>query len=639
MKPISLLTTMLLIVGLSSGVKAQNLVPNGNFESYNNCPSALSGIAYSPAYTNFPTALYWVNPLQPTTPDYLNMCAPGSSGVKVPLPIFGYQNPHSGNGYAGIIAWDGQIVNGNMVFDYREYMQNQLSQPLIAGHNYCVSFYVSPTISSGFSFNYVALDGVGVNLSGNQTTINSGYTLQLSYDVQNQAGKYLTDTALWYKVKATYTAQGGEKWITIGSFKTTSAPPSFVQVYPPTTDPNLSYRCYLYIDDVSITEITAADTIRSVHDTSVCSLTGISNLLSGATGAVSYQWQNGSTSGQLTATDTGTFWCRSFMECGLMVDTFHIRYTPSYNLNLGKDTVNCQSQPVTISANNSYSSYLWSTGASSSSIIVAQSGAYVLTVSGDCGLQKDTINVTIQQPTDPPLVYDTTLCQLDPSPVLHVDGTNIKWYSSIGGLFGVPVQPFISTAQHGQQILYVTQTIGKCESPKVPLNIDIRYKPDPEIGDYFHICQNTDTVIIGHEYPGVSYLWNTNEFVCCIIPRYTGAYRLTITNECGTASDTAFVEMSSCDDCLSMPNAFTPNSDGRNDYFMPMSQCPVTDYKMAIFNRWGQMVFSTTDLYQGWNGGFKGVMADGGTYVYMVSFRSVTTGSLKTLRGNVTLLR
>jgi OOP family OmpA-OmpF porin len=90
-----------------SQLKAQNLVPNPSFEDYNNCPSSISNgypIAYSPAYHNFPTALYWVTPLI-TTPDYFNICDTTKQGHGVPDNSAGFQIPHSGNAYAGMGIW------------------------------------------------------------------------------------------------------------------------------------------------------------------------------------------------------------------------------------------------------------------------------------------------------------------------------------------------------------------------------------------------------------------------------------------------------------------------------------------------------------------------------------------------------
>ncbi len=89
---------------------------------------------------------------------------------------------------------------------------------------------------------------------------------------------------------------------------------------------------------------------------------------------------------------------------------------------------------------------------------------------------------------------------------------------------------------------------------------------------------------------------------------------------------------------LYTPNAFTPNGDGKNDRFFPF---PVGIEKLNYFrvlNRWGQVVFSTTTLHDGWDGRFKGIEQNSGAYVWMAE--GITTDGQKiTKKGSVTLIR
>jgi gliding motility-associated-like protein len=620
-----------------SSSRAQNLVPNESFESYNSCPASLLSIPYSTNYGNFPTVVNWANPAKLSSPDYMHTCAAASTGLQVPNTTFGYQQPHTGNAYGGIIAFQGQYTGSTLSYDYREYLQIKLSQPMIAGRRYCVSFFVSPTISSAFNYNYVAIDEVGINFSDVRMVDTINYTMSLPYDVKSTAGIYIGDTSKWHEITGTYLASGGETWLTIGCFKNNNSAPSFINVYPVNPTQGSLYWSYLFIDDVSVKELTAADTIRQAHDTLVCKTSGLSIDFNGAGGALSWLWNNGSTASTLNVSDTGKYWCAARMPCGLIVDTFKVKYQPYKPLNLGKDTINCMAQPVALHANYPYATYLWSTGATGNSITASQSGTYILTVTDTCGIQRDTIAVTIQSPTPPPLVSDTTICQSSIAPTLVVTGINLKWYYP-NSILGLPVQPYISTTQYGIQTLYVTQTIGKCESPKAALNVKVKHTPIADVGDYISICKDTDT-LIGREYPDVNYLWSTNEQVCCIKPRGTGTYQVTISNSCGTSSDTIFVEMSACDDCIFMPTAFTPNNDGRNDVISPVFKCPVDQYRLQIFDRWGALMFSSEDPGSSWDGKNNGNPAGLGTYAFVLEYRSVNTVRRKYQKGNITLIR
>jgi gliding motility-associated-like protein len=84
---------------------------------------------------------------------------------------------------------------------------------------------------------------------------------------------------------------------------------------------------------------------------------------------------------------------------------------------------------------------------------------------------------------------------------------------------------------------------------------------------------------------------------------------------------------------LDMPNVFSPNGDSENDRFIPMDEFP-GKARLNIYNRWGQEIFSTTNITAGWNG----TDAPGGTYYWIVENFSATDDR-KFLTGHVTLVR
>lgn len=86
-----------------------------------------------------------------------------------------------------------------------------------------------------------------------------------------------------------------------------------------------------------------------------------------------------------------------------------------------------------------------------------------------------------------------------------------------------------------------------------------------------------------------------------------------------------------------IPSAFTPNHDGKNDSFSPVYQ-QVKQVNMTVFNRWGEIIFSGTDLREGWDGMFQGNACTPGLYPYQVS-GTYDTGEAFTFQGSVTLLR
>jgi len=92
-----------------------------------------------------------------------------------------------------------------------------------------------------------------------------------------------------------------------------------------------------------------------------------------------------------------------------------------------------------------------------------------------------------------------------------------------------------------------------------------------------------------------------------------------------------------------VPNAYTPNKDGKNDLFRPHTKyfndgSVVGDYIFSIYNRWGEKVFETNDVSEGWDGKFMGKDCQQGVYVYQIKAKALT-GRIFNEKGTVTLLR
>lgn len=112
-------------------------------------------------------------------------------------------------------------------------------------------------------------------------------------------------------------------------------------------------------------------------------------------------------------------------------------------------------------------------------------------------------------------------------------------------------------------------------------------------------------------------------------------------------TDTAYAEVTTTSN-ISFPNAFTPNPDGpngggytfgdlTNDVFFPYTS-GVTEFKMQIFNRWGELIFETLDIKQGWDGYYRGKLCQQDVYVWK-AFVKFNNGKTFNKSGDVTLLR
>ncbi|HEY9178752.1 MAG TPA: gliding motility-associated C-terminal domain-containing protein, partial [Flavipsychrobacter sp.] len=241
-------------------------------------------------------------------------------------------------------------------------------------------------------------------------------------------------------------------------------------------------------------------------------------------------------------------------------------------------------------------------------------------------------------PTPAPPPADTMICQFVEHPKIKVPGENITWYTHANGHIGNTLQPPVVTFEPGTYSLFITQTIGKCESEKSPVNIDVKYTPHEELANKAVMCEN-DLKLIGKNADGVTYKWNTGSISCCVMPEREGLYQRAATNECGSYIDSIWVYHQSCDDCIVFPNAFTPVSGSANNIFRALLKCPVDEFSIRIYNRWGNIVYQAEDVNEGWNGRTNYEWAPQGVYIYIVEYRAKGKVQKQQIAGNVMLMR
>jgi len=124
-----------------------------------------------------------------------------------------------------------------------------------------------------------------------------------------------------------------------------------------------------------------------------------------------------------------------------------------------------------------------------------------------------------------------------------------------------------------------------------------------------------------------------------------GAYRITAINGCDTLTQTLEVRYADTPDLapVYIPNAFSPNDDGVNDYFRGYAsdEVSVQNYDLMIFDRWGNLLFHTRRMEEGWDGQFRGRKMEPGVLVWHLRATVLHCGRLIQLKekGDVTLIR
>ena len=134
------------------------------------------------------------------------------------------------------------------------------------------------------------------------------------------------------------------------------------------------------------------------------------------------------------------------------------------------------------------------------------------------------------------------------------------------------------------------------------------------------------------------YKWSTGAVTRGITISQKGQYSLQVSNSCGTHSASVNIRYIRCAEEILVPSAFTPNKDGLNDVFRPIQDASIKQFRMKIYNRWGQIVFSSSDISKGWDGTINKIQQSIGAYVWVIEYTSKTEKHY-TIKGTVTLIR
>jgi gliding motility-associated-like protein len=203
-----------------------------------------------------------------------------------------------------------------------------------------------------------------------------------------------------------------------------------------------------------------------------------------------------------------------------------------------------------------------------------------------------------------------------------------NWTYSDGGTdtSSTPEHTFSQTGLYSVNLHAVTQR--GCVSDTFMTNlIDVHPLP---VANFEYSPQPADIIIPSINFTDMSgpvsrWYWNfgdstlSNDKDPIHIYEEAGTYnvQLIVENEFGCPDTTYRIIVIDDAYTLWVPNAFTPNGDGRNDEFM-IKSTGITDIRMEIFSRWGREIFHSNSLYTGWDGRMDGGQAVEDTYVYRI---------------------
>jgi gliding motility-associated-like protein len=367
-----------------------------------------------------------------------------------------------------------------------------------------------------------------------------------------------------------------------------------------------------------IVSITGTPVINIGNDTSLCA--GASIVLNPGAGYLSYLWQNFSTPQTFTASAAGTYYVKVTSNCGTGSDTIHIGVLPPPVINLGNDTSLCSGNTIVLDAGAGFLNYSWQNLSANQTFTVSTAGTYYVDVTS-CGTTTDTIHITAL-PSPLVNVNDTSICIGQTAKLIANGAATYSWSAgaTAAGINTATVTPAITSTYT------VTGTMGGCTSTDISI---VTVNPYP-VADFTMspsgiIKPNTSVSFTDGSTIGSSLLWNFDDPLSGLdntsilsFPSHEyateGIYCVTlIATNSGKCSDTTSNCITVEPDKIIIPNVFTPNGDGNNDFFV-VKNLQLGKAPIKIYNRWGKIVFESTGYNNDWNG--KNV--NDGVYYYIL---------------------
>lgn len=336
-------------------------------------------------------------------------------------------------------------------------------------------------------------------------------------------------------------------------------------------------------------------------------------------------------------------------------DSVTITVLPVPNVRVGNDTTICQGQSVQLSASGA-SNYTWtpSTGLSNPNIAnpiatPAASTEYIVSGFDNPGcVSKDTVQVGLIPVNsfliNPPLIE---ACVGDGFTITASGGDSYNWYSSSQGNLSSTDQ--LNIYANSSEIYYVVISNNTCGFTDT-LSSTVTVNPNPSINltkSNDIDCTNPQAQL--NASGGSNFSWSpviniSNPMISnpIVFSDQDTWYKVIVTDSKGcTNEDSIFVksDFSKGVNDFFVPNAFTPNNDGLNDCFNVRFWGKTEEFEFSIYNRWGELVYSTKNRTACWDGTYKGMKQNAGVFVYQIRAKSACSPTPVYRKGTLVLIR
>lgn len=298
-------------------------------------------------------------------------------------------------------------------------------------------------------------------------------------------------------------------------------------------------------------------------------------------------------------------------------------------------------------------SYLWTPKAGLDDSLIATPTStitgsinYVVRVTDSAGcIDFDTVSITVIPSIANVSVTpkEINACLGDEVQLNATGATQYQWFPYVGLSKDTGSNPILYVSGVNRYIVVGKDELGCTDSDTVL--VSALPKPNVKISSEYKLlsCNKTDVRLSGsgastYEWSPAIYCEDSKSATTLVRPPLTTTFTLTGTNEFGCESKDTITVFFDDESDLRIPNAFTPNGDGINDRVKPIYTCNFILTEFCIYNRWGNLVFSTTNINQAWDGTFNGVACNSGVFYYYIKGKN-NIDKEKLYKGDITLVR
>lgn len=300
----------------------------------------------------------------------------------------------------------------------------------------------------------------------------------------------------------------------------------------------------------------------------------------------------------------------------------------------GTNTV-CNGQSVILTANGG-TMYSWSNGDTNSSISISPSATtnYSVLVSNDFGCHNAAyITVTVMPVPMVSISGDTVICEDDVT-VLTANGIGSFLWSTGESTTSITVNPYVNT-------VYLVTASNSCGNAKDSVLVIVNSLPIVSVSNDTTILVDNSISLFASG--GDNYLWFPSNLSCntCsvinVAPNSTTVYTVTASTTEGCSVTKQIRVAVESDFEIFIPDIFSPNGDGQNDVLY-VRGIGIEDIIFRIYDRWGEKVFESNNVLNGWDGTYKGSLLNNAVFVYDLK-ANLSNGKTILKHGDVTLIK